>query len=231
MFTNYKNKAQDEKQLKNHPIFKDKKIRSQQELKELFHATLGLYKSVIEEELCDELESYEEGDICDDSRDETGTQEDCFKKKSEEKNACHNEEDIDQEEHEEEVTEETSVDVATEYAALFLVIRLYKIFEHVLLRTYILENNLFDIHAVHDIDFEKVILFLKKNKILVTDEEESAIYFLQLLVNATEEKFLFKPSGAFEDSLLSDDDYLFCDVDQGTIYQTVANLSRIMERL
>jgi hypothetical protein len=36
MFTNYKNKAQDEKQLKNHPIFKDKKIRSQQELKELF---------------------------------------------------------------------------------------------------------------------------------------------------------------------------------------------------
>ena len=230
MFTNYKNKAQDEKQLKNHPIFKDKKIRSQQELKELFHATFGLYKSVIEEELCDELEYYEEGDICDDSRDETGTQEDCFKKKSEEKNACHNEKDIDQEEHEE-VAEETSVDVATEYAALFLVIRLYKIFEHVLLRTYILENNLFDIHSVHDIDFEKVILFLKKNKILVTDEEESAIYFLQLLVNATEEKFLFKPSGAFEDSLLSDDDYLFCDVDQGTIYQTVANLSRIMERL
>lgn len=229
---NYKNTVQDEKQLKNHPIFKDKKIKSQEELKELFKVTFGLYKSVIEEELCDELESYEEGDICDDTRNESGAEEGCFEEASEKEDEIDYEEDIDKEEHDEqEVTEEVSFDVATEYAALFLVVRLYKIFEHVLLRAYILEHNLFAVKTIDEIDFEKVIVFLKKNKIMVSDDEENGIYFLQLLVNSVEEQFLFKSSGAFEDSLLSDDMYLSCDIDQATVYQTVANLSRIMQRL
>jgi hypothetical protein len=228
---NFKNKFQDEKLLKNHPLFKDRKIRSQKELKELFQATFSLYTSVIEEEVCDELETYDEGDISDDAGNEIRSKKDCCNEKSKKKNETNHEKNIDEEEYDEEVAQEVSLDITTEYASLFLVMRLYKIFEHVLLRAYILEHHVLEVETMHDIDFDKVITFLKKQHIIVSEEEENGIYFLQLLVNAIEESFLFKSSGAFEDSLLSDDTYLFCDVDQGTVYQTVANLSRIMEKL
>ena len=225
-----KNK-QNEEQLSNHPIFKNKKIRSDAEVKKMFQSTFSIYKSIVQEMLSDELECCDEGDIYEESRDQNRLEEKNCHKACEEKDASNYEEDFGEEDSAEEIAEDMSLDVSTEYAVIFTVVRLYKIFEHLLLRKYLSEKKLSSVMSISDIEFEDIIAFFKKNRVISSSGEENSIYFLQLFVHAVEENFLFQYSKNFEESLLTNDEYMFSDIDHGTMYQTVANLSTIVGKL
>lgn len=231
-----KNKKNNEysNRLKHHPIFKENKIRSDFEMTRLFQNTFQIYKSIIEGELCDELECYEEDDVCEESGNNT-TKVRNNNKSSQEEDATDHEEDLFEENNTKEEMiddeDESECDLAIEYSVLLLTTRLYKIFEHMLLRKYLYEvdkENRFDLDTI---DFEEIIVFCKKNKIIISEEEENGIYLLQLLVNETEEQFLFQPNDTLESSLLTNDKYMLCDVDHAILYKTIVNLNDIVERI
>lgn len=241
MINNQNNNSYTEK-LKNHPIFRDNEIRSDFEVKKMFQNTFQIYKSILEGEICDKLECYEESNVCNESTNGTKEENNCHKtgkkenvsyhEKNYEEGHCSKKKEIVTESEEnyesDDEDDEIDFDISTEYSLLFLIIRLNKIFEHILLKKYIFENDKNESFTVNTIDFDAVINFCKKNKIITSEEEENSIYLLQLLSNAVEENFLFKPSDAIELSLLTNDKYMLCDVDHSYLLETLENINKII---
>ncbi len=241
---NNKNDNKYAEKLKNHPIFQDQILRSDIEVKNLFETTFKFCKELIEGEILNELECYEEGDdICEDSN--TTEKDSNYSKKKQKKYEEDNEEDCckesncnskiicddeDNDSDDLESDEDTFEENKSEYALLLSCMKLYKIFEHVLLKRYLYE--LISKNSKDDInDFEKAIDFFKNKKIILNEEEEQSIYLLQHLSDAISNSFLFKKSYDLDYTLLTDDEYMTNNIHPHFLLKTIEIANIIVQRI
>lgn len=226
--------------LKTHEIFQDQILRSDTEIKKIFEATFKFCKELIEGDILNELECYEEDDdIYEDSttteKITNNSQEN--KKKYEtdhEKNhnkKTHSSNQINTSDDEFEYTEEDEFEEnKSQYALLLTCMRLYKIFEHILLKKYIYELTLKKSNDPVD-DFEQAIVFFKNKKIIINEEEEQSVYLLQHLSDAIENSFLYKNSLDIDYTMLTEDEQMTNNIDPNFLLKTIEIASTIVERI
>lgn len=239
--TTHQNSNKYAEKLKNHPIFQDQILRHDAEIKKIFDTTLTFCKELIEGEILNELECYEEDDdICEDSN-STEEGADSSKKNKEkyetnnEKNCCQktnydSQIDSDDDFEEDDDLENDFEENKSQYALLLSCMRLYKLFEHILLKKYLYELAGKNSHDDLD-DFEKAITFFKNKKLIVNEEEEQSIYLLQHFSDAIENSFLYKSSLDIDYTMLTDDEYMTNNIDPNFLFKTIEISKTIVERI
>ena len=118
----------------------------------------------------------------------------------------------------------------SQYALLLSCMRLYKLFEHILLKKYIYELILKNSHDAID-DFEKAVIFFKNKKIIINEEEEQSIYLLQHLSDSIENSFLYKNSLDIDYTMLTEDEYMTNNIDPHFLFKTIEIARIVVERI
>jgi hypothetical protein len=226
--------------LKNHPVFQDQILRSDTEIKKIFDTTFKFCKELIEGDILNELECYEEDDDIYEDTDSTEENTDYSKenkkkhetnheKSCSEKTNCRSQIDTIEDDFEYNDDDEFEEN-KSQYALLLTSMRLYKLFEHILLKKYIyelvLKNSNEDIE-----DFEKAIRFFKNKKIILNEEEEQSVYLLQHLSDAIENSFLYHSSLEIDYTMLTEDEYMTNNIDPNFLFKTIEIAKIIVERI
>jgi hypothetical protein len=229
--------------LKNNPVFDNQMLRSDSQIKKLFDDTFRFCKEFLKGDMLDELYSNEEDDDCggDTCSGEKTTEKKSCNEKNNEKNCCKGkcekeeiEDDCDDEEEIEDLeddNEDEIEDLKSQFAVLLSCLRLYKIFEHILLKAYLynLGNKVISEQDVHD--FTAAMNFFKAKKIIINDEEEQSVYLLQHLADAIDASFIFEPSPELTYNILTEDDYMISNIDPEFLLKTIENAQSIVERI
>jgi hypothetical protein len=139
-------------------------FKSLSELLFLFDSEFQRFVYILKNEALDELEEEEED----------GNNIQCCKDETCEDEACDDEDDIEDDEDEEE--EEGECDAA-EYALHFLAIRMFIIFQGIVEEIYKKKNNKEEM----DMPFEQVMVFLKEQELVKTEDDEKVILILSSL--------------------------------------------------
>jgi hypothetical protein len=239
MSINQNNNKYTEK-IKNHPVFQDQILRPDTEIKKIFDTTFTFCKELIQGDILNELECYEEDDeICeysDSTEKTTNNSKENQKKhetnheKSDNKKTNYGSEINEIEETFEYTSDDEFEENKSQYALLLTSMRLYKLFEHILLKKYIYELVIKNSHDDID-DFEKAIVFFKSKKIILNEDEEQAIYLLQHLSDAIENSFLYKNSLDIDYTMLTEDEQMTNNIDPNFLLKTIEIASTIVERI
>lgn len=230
--------------VKNHPIFQDNILKTDAEIKIMFENTYKFCKELIEGEVLNELECYEEDDeIYEDSnstkestnhtKENKKEHEANYEKNCHKKTNCNNQIDNDDIDNDDEIESDIDDDfdeLKSQYALLLITMRLYKLFEHILLKKYVHEliikksnDNVYD--------FEKAIIFFKNKKIILNEEEEQSIYLLHHLSDSIENSFLYKNPLDIDYTILTDDEYMTNNIDPNFLFKTIEIAHTIVERI
>jgi hypothetical protein len=142
-------------------------------------------------------------------------------------------EDEDENEDEDELSEEEEEinEIKTQYALLFNCLKVYKLFEHILLKAYLykLESKKFLSENEHD--FNNAISYFKKEKIIANEEEEQSIYLLNHMTSIIDTEFVYKASPEVDFTILTDDEYMISNLAPSFLYKTIDSIESIVERI
>lgn len=225
-----------------HPIFQDKKLKSDADIKKIFDFNIKLVQEFITREGFDEYnwnknddEMYEYAGREQKNENNKTNEDEDYEEKNEENSYSFSDkkgeltkEDL---EYEEKNIELDLDDLQVQYALLLLIGRIYKLSEHIILKFYLYHNDKNRLQTIDNIDYTEAIAFLKHKHIIQKDDEEQSIYLLKQLAQASEEDFLYEDSFDLGYSFLSEDIFMISNISMDFLKETVDNLNLIVQKI